>query len=62
MGWLRTLLAKREAAKLALELAEMLIEEAEELAEFHRRAGRPARAGDLEGKIEKLRSLKRRRG
>jgi hypothetical protein len=45
--------------KQARELAKRLADEAEMLADFYRRAGRNAEAGDLERSAQRLRDLQR---
>ena len=59
MAWLRRLLANREAAKLALEILDQLMEAAEDASEIRRRAGRKANAEDLQDSLQRFTALRR---
>lgn len=60
MGWLTRLLANREARRLALELAEKLVDEGEDLAEYIARRHRPATESDLADSLAKFAEARRR--
>ena len=59
LGWLSRLLARREAAKLALEILDRVWDEAEEASELARRLRREADKKDLEDSLQRFAVLRR---
>ncbi len=60
MAWLSRLLAQREAIQLAVKVAELLVEEGEDLVDYMARRRRPAQVGDLADSLAKFAEARRR--